>query len=76
MIHEALDMIGNLSETLSTTSADGERRAQVAERFVRVVKDCQLFATPDYVSLICTNRDVDAPAVCNERQAQTVDTPM
>ena len=75
MIHEALGVIGNLSETLSTSSADRER-AQVAERFVRVVKNCELFATPDYVSLICTDRDGDAPAVCDDRQAQTIDTPM
>ena len=75
MLHEALDVIGNLSET-STTSADRERRAQDAERFVRVVKDCPLFATPDYVSLIRTDGDVAASAVCDERQAQTVDTAM
>ena len=69
MIHEALDMIGNMSEMLSTTSADGQRRAQLAEQFIGVVRDSKLLAMPDYVSL--TDRDVAVTTVNDDQLAPT-----
>jgi len=68
-------MIENMSEMLSTTSSDGQRRGQVAAQFVRVVKDRHLFAMPDYVSLIGKDRDVavTVTGVCDESQAVVKD---